>query len=148
MAKGRPSVSSRTWLAMMFVDVPTSVTRPPRSDRKAIGIRMDEDDVPVVRDTRRATGMRIASAPTFLVSIDSKAVAPEKAATCVGTVRRRDNKGRRRSSATPDLATAALITSAEAMITTTSLVNPEKACLAGTTPTMIPARSALKATRS
>jgi len=45
-------------------------------------------------------------------------------------------------------ATAALMIRALAMITTTSLVKPEKALFAGTTPTATPARSAITATTS
>ena len=54
--------------------------------------------------------------------------------------------------ATPDTplerATAALITRALAMITTTSLVKPENMRLAGTTPTLTPTSRATSATTS
>ena len=35
---GFPNVVSRIWLTMMFVEVPTRVTRPPSSDMNDIGI--------------------------------------------------------------------------------------------------------------
>ena len=99
-------------------------------------------------DSCSATGIRIARAPTFLVGMDSSAVAPAITGTRLAADFRRASRGRSVSSINPDRATAELVISAQAMITTTSLVKPVKAALAGTTPTAIPARSAPTATRS
>ncbi len=148
MRKGLPSDSSRTWLTMMLVEVPTSVTRPPSSDMKLIGISSAETELRSDRPSLSAVGIRIAIAPTFLVIIDRIAVAPAITGTCTLNDFSRDTSGRIDASNTPDRAIAALTTRAEAITTTTSLVKPVKACLAGTTPTIIPISSATTEIRS
>lgn len=80
--------------------------------------------------------------------IDSKAVAPAITGTCSASVLSRTSSGRMPTSITPDLAIAALTTSAEAMITTTSLVKPLNALFTGTTPTAMPISSATSDTTS
>ena len=145
---GLPTASSRTWLTMMLVEVPTSVTKPPSSDMNAMGIRSDAGEVLVLRASRSAVGIRIARAPTFLVGIDNRAVAPARTGTCTAAVFNRDSKGFSNSSITPERDTAAETIRAQAMITTTSLVKPPKAAFAGTIPDSTPASSAHNATMS
>ena len=113
-----------------------------------IGIRSDPGEVPVLRAIRRATGMSIASAPTFLVGIDSRAVVPASTGTWVDAFFSRPSIGPSVRSMIPDLATAAEMIRAVAMITTTSLVKPEKASLACTSPVASPTSRAPSATRS
>ncbi len=120
---------------MMLVEVPTSVTKPPSRDMKDIGIRSDDGEVLVERLTLRATGIMMARAPTFFVSMDKSAVAPDRTGTWVCSDFSRGRMGRTSSSRTPDRATRrALMIRAEAMITTTSLVKPVKALSVGTSP--------------
>ena len=133
---------------MMLVEVPTSVTRPPSSEANDIGIRSRETEVPVRRDSRCATGIRIASAPTFLVAIESSAVTAAITGTWLRSVFSRSSNGLSATSTTPLFWKAALTTSAEAMITTTSLLKPSKACSAGTTPISTPVSTEPSATTS
>ncbi len=88
MPKGWPVMSARTLETMMLVEVPTSVTRPPISEAKDIGIRRSEAGVPVLRPSWSATGMKIASAPMFLVKTDRPITAPASAGTCRRGVRK------------------------------------------------------------
>ncbi|MNV95163.1 hypothetical protein D3C71_1900270 [compost metagenome] len=76
-----PTTSWRTWATMMFGAVPTSVTIPPAMAPKAIGISSREGAEPVRRATCRATGIMIASAPTFLVAMDSRVTTPVSTGT-------------------------------------------------------------------
>ena len=114
----------------------------------AIGIRSAEGEVLVRRASCSATGMKIASAPTFLVAIDSSITNPASTGTCTCTVRRRGVIGRIADSTMPDLAMAALTTRAAAMMMTTSSEKPSKALRAGTTPIATPTTRAAMATRS
>ena len=66
MLKGSPSSCSRTRETMMFGEVPTNVTMPPSSAPNDIGINNEDGDVPVRLASWKATGMSMASAPTFL----------------------------------------------------------------------------------
>ncbi len=81
----------------------------------------------------------MARAPTFLVTIDSPVTETTSAGTRVPVVRKRLSAGCSTRSITPERPMAALITSAEPMITTISLEKPSKAFLGGTTPRTIPA---------
>ena len=133
---------------MMFGDVPTRVTVPPSNDANAIGISRAAADVPVRRATCNATGIRIARAPTFFVTMERIRTAAVKRETCVCVVFRYGRIGRRALSTTPDLEMASLTTSAAAMMMTISLAKPSKACFTGTSPSRIPTSSAASATRS
>ncbi len=133
---------------MMLVEVPTRVTRPPSREAVAIGISSREVAVPVLRDSCWAIGIRIAKAPTFLVAIDRTAVAAVRTGTWVRSLFNRESTGRITSSTMPLRAKAELTTRAAAMITTTSLLKPSKACWAGTTPTNTAVSSAPIETRS
>ena len=84
----------------------------------------------------------------FFVAIDSAAVEAASAGTCAFGRFRRVSCGCRSCSITPERATAALITSAQAMMTTTSLVKPKNACFTLTTPPSTLARRAASATTS
>ena len=90
----------------------------------------------------------MASAPTFLLAIDSSAVAAASTGTWVCSVFSRESSGRSASSTTPLRSNAALTTSAAAMITTTSLLKPSKALAAGTTPISTPVSTEPSATTS
>ena len=98
--------------------------------------------MPVRRPVCRAIGIRMASAPTFLVAMESSAVAATNTGTWVRAVFRRGMIGRRIASMTPERAKPALTTRAQAMITTTSLEKPSKAFLAGVRPSSTEASSA------
>ncbi len=58
------------------------MTSPPISEAKDIGIISSEAGVPVLRPSWSATGMKIASAPMFLVKTDRPITAPASAGTC------------------------------------------------------------------
>lgn len=113
-----------------------------------MGISSREGEAPVRLAACSATGMMIARAPTFLVAMDSRATEPTRAGTWVASVRKRARTGRSRASTRPERAKAALTTRAMAMMITTSLRKPSKACLAGMTPSSTPASRAPMATRS
>ncbi len=83
--------------------------------------------MPFRRATCNATGMRMASAPTFFVTIDSSIVAPARTGTCVRTLRSRGRMGCSTVSTTPERATPSLTTSAAATMMMISLLNPSKA---------------------
>ena len=96
MAKGSPSMSARTPATMMFGEVPTRVTMPPAMAPKAIGISRRDGGDPVLRLTDRATGSRIARAPTFLVTIDNRVTAPVSTGTWLRSVFSSGNRRRPR----------------------------------------------------
>jgi hypothetical protein len=133
---------------MTFGDVPTSVIRPPRSEPKDSGMRSCEGEVPERFANCSATGISIASAPTFLMNVESTMTANTSTKTCERVVLRYGASGRITISVMPDLATAALTTSAEATMITTSSLKPEKASLGGTIPQKTEATSASIATTS
>ena len=145
---GAPSVCWRTSLTMMLVEVPTSVTSPPSSDMNAIGISSAETELSFSRPSRVATGISVASAPTFLVTIANTAVMPASTGTCETGRLKRAASGRTSGSITPERLIAALITSAEAMMMTTSLVKPVKASFGFTSPTSTASASTPSDTRS
>ena len=119
---------------MMLVDVPTSVTSPPRSAMNDIGISRSEGELSSERPSRIATGISAASAPTFLLIIANRPVNPAMTGTCVCGVRNLLTSGATIGSITPDRAIAAETTSAPAMTMTTSLVKPLNARFSSTTP--------------
>ena len=145
---GAPSSSSRTWLAMMLVEVPTSVTSPPSSEMNAIGISSAEAEESLPRPMRIATGIIVASAPTFFVTIANSPVTAVRTGTCVRGVVRRAAIGRSSGSITWLRLIAALTTSAEAMMMTTSLANPSNAALGATSPSTTAAARTTRLTRS
>ena len=127
IVKGLPRMSARTLETMMLGEVPTSVTRPPVSDAKAIGISNAEGEVLWRRATCMAIGMKIASAPTFLVTIDRTSTQPASAGTWMAVVRRRGNIGRIMASTTPERAMPLLTTSAAPTMMMISSEKPSKA---------------------
>ena len=66
---------------MILGAVPTRVTIPPAMAPKAMGISNREGEDPVRRATCRATGIMIASAPTFLVAMDRRVTTPVSTGT-------------------------------------------------------------------
>jgi len=148
MENGLPSTSARTLAIRMLGEVPTSVTSPPSIAANAIGISSEDGEVLVLRASCSATGMKIASAPTFLVTIDSISTRATSTGTWTSTVRRRGVIGRIMASTMPERAIAALTTRAAAMMMTTSSEKPSNARCAGTTPISTPTSSAAIATRS
>ncbi len=133
---------------MMLGEVPTSVTRPPSSEAKAMGISSAEGGVPVRRASWSATGIRIASAPTFFVTMESTSTDPAMTVTCACTVLSLGSTGRITLSTAPERAMASLTTRAAAMMMTISFANPSNARAGGTTPIRMPMSSAASATRS
>ena len=77
IVKGLPNMSALTLAMMMLGEVPTSVTRPPTSEAAAIGISSEEGEVLWRRASWSAIGMKIASAPTFFVAIESSSTQPD-----------------------------------------------------------------------
>ena len=120
------------------------VMRPPSSEPNASGISSWEGGVPSRLAMWKATGRRIASAPTFLMKVDMSVTASPRTNTCVRTDLKYGLSGRNASSATPERATAALT----ATMTTTSSLKPENAFSADTIPTITAADNASMATRS
>ena len=104
--------------------------------------------VPVRRLTCIATGIMMARAPTFFVTMDSSVVAVVRTGTWVCSVFRCGSIPFNAISTMPERAKAADTTRAQAMITVTSLAKPEKASLAGITPMASPTAHATAATRS
>ena len=88
MPNGLPTTSSRTRETMMLGEVPTKVMMPPSREANAIGINRAEGDDPVRRANCSATGMKMASAPMFLVNTDISATAPARMGTWVRSVLR------------------------------------------------------------
>ena len=148
MPNGLPAVSARTLATRMLGEVPTSVTMPPSRDAAAMGISRAEGAVLCRRASCSATGMKMASAPTFLVTMESRVTHTTSTGTCVCTVRSRGMTGRISDSTRPERPMAALTTRAAAMITTTSSEKPSNALAAGTMPSRMPASRAVMATRS
>ena len=148
MVKGWPVRSWRTLLIRMLGEVPTRVTMPPTSEPNAIGISSLDGELPVRRASCMATGMKIASAPTFLVTMDSSVVATTRAGTCRASVFRWGSSGRISSSTTPDRAIAELTTRAQATMMTTSSAKPWNAWAGLTMPQSTLASKAMSATRS
>ena len=105
---GLPSVSWRTWLTMMLVEVPTSVTSPPSNEMNDIGISIAETELPSLRPSLIAVGIRIVSAPTFFVMHRQHVRSPRssRAPARAATVSRASS-GRIAVSMTPDRAIAA-----------------------------------------
>ena len=132
----------------MLGEVPTSVTIPPISEPKAMGISMKDRGVPVRRDSCAATGISMASAPTFLVIIDRTVTAETSTVTCACAPLRLRSSGRIAVSTAPERATAAETRRAAATMITTSSPKPEKASSAGMMPIRTPVSSARRATRS
>ena len=128
--------------------VPTSVTSPPKSEANAIGISRRDTGTPVLRPVCIASGIMMASAPIFLVSIDSTITAPEKIGICAEGWLRYLMMGLKARSISPERAIAALSTSTAAMIQIRSLEKPENILSSGITPTRTPTTSASTATRS
>ena len=64
---------------MIFGEVPTSVTIPPSSAPNDIGISKNDGEVPLRRASWKATGMSMASAPTFLTKAESTVTDPTSA---------------------------------------------------------------------
>ena len=95
-----------------------------------------------------ATGIMIASAPIFLMKAESTATTTSNKAIWVPTPRRSGKKRLIATSTMPERATPALTTSALPTMMTISLLKPEKASLAGTTPIATEITSAQQATRS
>ena len=75
MRNGSPVMVSRTSATRMLGAVPTRVTIPPAMAPKAMGISRRDCLVPVRRLTCNATGIMMARAPTFLVTMDSRVTA-------------------------------------------------------------------------
>ena len=113
-----------------------------------MGMSRAEGGVPVRRASCKATGIRIASAPTFFDTMESSITAPAMAVTWVCTVRSRGSSGRIRPSTAPERAMASLTTRAAAMMTTISLAKPSNARSGGTMPISSPTSRAASATRS
>src|SRR5437763_15140809 len=111
----------------MFGDVPINVIEPPSRDAKASGIRNSEGERSLRRATWNATGIKIASAPTFFTKAERPATQAASTPTCKEGDRNRGVSQRTRTSTAPDRPIAALTTRAPAISGTTGFENPEKA---------------------
>ena len=132
----------------IFGEVPTRVIVPPSSAPNDIGISSEEGEVFVRRASWKATGISIASAPIFLTKADIRVTAPVSAITCCVGETSSEPSARIGRSMTPERATAALTTSAEATMMTISSPNPLKAFSGGTMPATTAVSSVTMATRS
>ena len=132
----------------MLGEVPTSVTSPPRSEPKAIGIRNSEAETPERRARRKAAGISIASAPMFLTSAESTITAPTRIPSWPRTPPARADSRSISDSISPVRPIAALTTSALATMITMSSEKPLKARSGATVPAATEASSASIATRS
>jgi len=126
----------------------STVTKPPRKDANAIGIKMREAGRPDFRAYCNATGITMASAPIFFVTIDSSITAPASAGICSDGLLSLERAGSRRCSTRPEREIAALSSNAEAMIQIRSFPNPVNILLTGIRPSSAPATSAASAIRS
>ena len=72
---------------MMLGEVPISVMSPPRREPKESGISRRETGVLLRRENCMASGMKIASAPIFLMKAERAVTAPPSTATCAPVVR-------------------------------------------------------------
>lgn len=84
--KGSPAICSRSRATMMFGDVPISVTIPPSSEPKAIGINRLDGVLPVLRTIKKATGISMVRAPMFFTKPESTVTVPTSTATWIVVV--------------------------------------------------------------
>ena len=148
MRNGSPVICSRICDTMMLGDVPIRVMSPPSSEPKASGISTRDGGFSVLRATWSAIGMKIATAPIFLMKAESAVTADASTATCIPLVVIFGTNGFISVSISPERPIAALTTRAEPMMMTMSLLKPRKACAAGTMPQATDASRAKSATRS
>ena len=111
----------------MFGDVPINVIEPPSRDAKASGIRNSEGDRSLRRATWKATGIKIASAPTFFTKAERAVTQATRTPTCREDDRNSGVNQRTRTSTAPDRAIAALTISAPPISGTTGFEKPENA---------------------
>ena len=111
----------------MFGDVPINVIEPPSRDAKASGIRNSEGDRSLRRATWKATGIKIASAPTFFTKAERAVTQATRTPTCREDDRNSGVSQRTMTSTAPDRAIAALTISAPAISGTTGFEKPENA---------------------
>jgi len=148
MRKGEPPSSARIVEIRIFGEVPTSVIVPPISDAKLIGIRKREGERPLRRAVWIATGRKMPSVPTFLISADKKATTVASAPTCSVVVGVRLSRARIPVSRMRDRAMARLTINTDAMMTMTGWANPSNALSCLTTPVRTAASNAAMATTS
>ena len=86
MRNGSPVICSRICDTMMLGDVPIRVMSPPSSEPKASGISTRDGGFSVLRATWSAIGMKIATAPIFLMKAESAVTADASTATCIPLV--------------------------------------------------------------
>src|SRR5271165_5708836 len=103
----------------MFGEVPINVIEPPSSEAKLSGIRNSDGERSLRRATWNATGIKIASAPTFLTKAERPATQAVSTPTCREADRNSGVSQRTKTSTAPDRAIAALRTSAPAISGTT-----------------------------
>src|SRR5438874_12469428 len=111
----------------MFGEVPINVIEPPSSEAKASGIRNSEGDRSLRPATWKATGIKIASAPTFFTKAEREATQATSTPTCKEEERNNGVSQRTRISTAPEREIAALTISAPPISGTTGLEKPEKA---------------------
>jgi hypothetical protein len=133
---------------MMLGEVPTSVASPPSSDPKDSGISRREAGLPVRRETWKAIGMKMASAPIFFMKADRTVTTLTRMAIWEFVVFMRGVKGLIIVSTIPERPTAALTTNADPTMITMSSLKPLKALSAGTIPQAMAASNAPSATMS
>ena len=148
MRNGSPVICSRMRETITLGEVPIRVISPPSSEPNASGISTRDAGFSVRRATCSAIGMKIASAPMFLMKADSAVTAEASTATCMTLVCIRGTSGFIRVSTRPERPIAALTTSAEPTMMTMSSLKPRKASSGLTMPQAIEASSASRATRS
>ena len=83
MRNGSPVICSRICDTTMLGEVPIRVIRPPSREPNASGMSTRDTGFWVRRATCIAIGMKMASAPMFLMKADSAVTADASTATCM-----------------------------------------------------------------
>ena len=134
MPNGSPTISSRTRDTMMLGEVPTSVTMPPSSEPNAIGIRSADGELFVpARELERDRHQHRERADVLHEGREHRDGADQHD-DLDGVCVRYGAIGRMTRSITPERATAALTSSAQATMMTMSSEKPENALSCGTMP--------------
>jgi DeoR/GlpR family transcriptional regulator of sugar metabolism len=148
MWNGSPVICSRMRETITLGEVPIRVISPPSREPNASGISTRDAGFSVRRATWIAIGMKIASAPMFLIKAESAVTADASTATWMTLVRIRGTSGFIRLSTNPERPIAALTTRAEPTMMTMSSLKPRNASPRLTMPQAIETSNASRATKS
>src|SRR5258708_17664060 len=145
---GWPRICWSTVEMMRLGEVPIRVIMPPTRDANDIGMSSSDIDRFACRASCMATGRKIASAPMFFMTADRNATQVTRKATCAVAEVRYGRRGRSAAWISPELRTAVLRTSADAISGKSEFLNPSNAFSTGMMPAASAVRSVSRATRS